>query len=749
LIWVKSSVYTTVSESNPISVRSEFKNYIQTVQSMNPSMGHKCVAKSAKEESLEDRVKKKYDSLPLDAMSDNTAIRDKTVLLESILDAVPEFIVYYDDELNVIWANRAAAVESGISKEEMVGRNFFEAACRVKVPCEGCPVIKGLSSEYTEIIESNVYAGRLFYTRSYPIHFQDRRIPGRLFVAQDVSHLRNRYSVTEVLNLISEVFNSARGLSDICEELVKVIAKKFDYPAGFITLYDEHTKEIVNVGEVDFSGKLSSLVRSYPTSQCFSWKAIQDRKVFNVTGLSKIEDFTGSPLKEAGAETVLAVPLSIEDTITGAIILVDVRERLESSLMVDGLQAVANRLSAEIQRKQTEEKLREERNFTNAVLNNAGPLVMVLDREGRVVRFNKACERLTGYTYEEVSGKSILDFLIDSKESDLIRKIFPLAPEGIPPPSFEGYWNGQDGQKHLVSWSNSLMGAVEESGVHIVSIGIDITDKRRAEEEADLRRQQLLEADKMASLGVLASGVAHEINNPNNFIMMNTPILKTAWKDISPILEKYYKECGDFTLANMPYSEMRSEVPRLFDGIESGSERITKIVMNMKNYARNDVPDKPQQVDMNDVVTAAVWLLSYEINKSTRSITVETLEGIPLVMGNLQRLEQVAVNLIQNACQSLPDRSKAISIRTQQDRQTNEVIVSVVDEGVGIKPEHMNHILEPFFTTKSDRGGTGLGLSVCATIVKEHGGRLEFKSESGKGTEVRLALPAIGKEKHR
>ena len=99
----------------------------------------------------------------------------------------------------------------------------------------------------------------------------------------------------------------------------------------------------------------------------------------------------------------------------------------------------------------------------------------------------------------------------------------------------------------------------------------------------------------MASLGVLASGIAHEINNPNNFIMMNTPILRDAWRDISPILEKYYNECDDFTVANMPYSEMRSEVPRLFDGIEAGSERIRKIVMNMKNYARRDIPDKPDR----------------------------------------------------------------------------------------------------------------------------------------------------------
>jgi PAS domain S-box-containing protein len=601
---------------------------------------------------------------------------ESMVLFESLLDAIPEFIIYYDDQLNVVWSNRAAAEDAGVTKDKMIGRNFFEAACRLKEPCDGCPVVKGLSSEKVEIIESNVYGGRLFYTRSYPVPCEARRMPGRLFIAQDVSHLQNRYSVTEVLNLISEVFHSSKNLTTICGEIIEAVASRFDYPVGYITMYDEKKNEVVSLGDIDFSGTFSPVLAGYPPSQYFSWKAIEDGKVVNVTCLSKAEDFAGYALKEAGAETVLAVPLIMGEIVTGAIVLVDFKERLESSLMIDGLQAVANRLSAEIQRRQMEDKLREERNFTSAVLSNAGPLVMVLDRDGRVARFNKACERLTGYTFEDVSGKSIADFLTDSKESELIRQSFPLTPDRVLPPSFEGYWIDRKGQRHLVSWSNSLMGDHEHSALHVVSIGIDITDKRRAEEEADLRRRQLLEADKMASLGVLASGVAHEINNPNNFIMMNTPILKDAWKDITPILEKYCNECGDFTIANMPYSEMRNEVPRLFDGIESGSERIRKIVMNMKNYARKDIPDEPQQVDMNDVVTAAVWLLSHEIKRSTQSITVETEEGLPSVMGNPQRLEQVVVNLLQNACQSFTDRNKTISIRAFHDARNGEVVVS-------------------------------------------------------------------------
>lgn len=181
----------------------------------------------------------------------------RDVLFEALLDAIPEFIIYYDDDLKIIWANRAAAEDSGTCKENMIGRNFFEAACGVKQPCPGCPVVTGLTSEHTETIESNVYEGKLFYTRSYPILCQNKRIPGRLFLAQDVSRLRNRYSVTEVLNLISEVFHSSKSLAEMCRDIINVIAQRFDYPIGYIMLYDERREEIVRLAEIDSLGKLS------------------------------------------------------------------------------------------------------------------------------------------------------------------------------------------------------------------------------------------------------------------------------------------------------------------------------------------------------------------------------------------------------------------------------------------------------------------------------------------------------------
>lgn len=269
----------------------------------------------------------------------------------------------------------------------------------------------------------------------------------------------------------------------------------------------------------------------------------------------------------------------------------------------------------------------------------------------------------------------------------------------------------------------------------------DIKARIQAEREAERRRQQLIEADKMASLGVLVAGVAHEINNPNNFITMNTPILRQAWDDFAPLLERFFAENGDFTVAGIPYSEMRAHIPELFAGIMDGSERIKKIVLNLRDYARQGVAAMDQHFDLNQVVTAAMTLLANPLKKATNCLSIEYGDQLPLIRGNFQRAEQVVINLIQNAYQSLPDTGKGLSIATFFDKKRKAVIFQVRDEGAGIAKKNLKQIQDPFFTTKRDNGGTGLGLSISAGIMEEHGGRLHFTSESGKGTTAMAIFP--------
>ncbi|MFA7402948.1 MAG: transporter substrate-binding domain-containing protein [Pelobacteraceae bacterium] len=275
----------------------------------------------------------------------------------------------------------------------------------------------------------------------------------------------------------------------------------------------------------------------------------------------------------------------------------------------------------------------------------------------------------------------------------------------------------------------------------------EIAERCHAEEELRLNQQQLVQADKMAALGILVSGVAHEINNPTGLILLEVPMLKRFHTDASKVLEQYYRENGDFSCGGLAYSRMREEVPRSLDKLQDAGKRIKRIVDDLKDFARQGDTACNEIVNLNEVAQAAVRLVEPSIRKATAHFTAGYEPHLPAIRGNAQRIEQVLVNLILNACQALPDTGRGIELSTGHDPERGAVLFRLRDEGSGISPEHLSRLTDPFFTTKRDMGGTGLGLSVSAGIVKEHGGTLEFESPSGCGTTVTLTLPAFKEEK--
>lgn len=269
---------------------------------------------------------------------------------------------------------------------------------------------------------------------------------------------------------------------------------------------------------------------------------------------------------------------------------------------------------------------------------------------------------------------------------------------------------------------------------------------RRSDEMA-LQQQQLIQADKMASLGILVSGMAHEINNPNSLTLLNMPIIIEAYEDSQDILEAHYQRHGDFTLGGLDYSVMREELPHMLQEMQTGAESIKRIVEDLKDFARQEGSTCRDSVDLNKVTQAAVRLVDNSIRKSTCRFSLSYAVSVPPILGNAQRIEQVLINLILNACQALTSQDQGIFVSTRFDSVLQRVIVVVRDQGCGIAPEHLSHLTDPFFTTKRETGGTGLGLSVSATIVQQHGGTLDFYSIPGEGTTVTLALPVAVVEK--
>jgi len=287
-------------------------------------------------------------------------------------------------------------------------------------------------------------------------------------------------------------------------------------------------------------------------------------------------------------------------------------------------------------------------------------------------------------------------------------------------------------------WSRTLRRQV---ALRTEELEREIVERKRAAEELQVRQKQLLHADKLTSLGTLVSGVAHEINNPNGLIQLSLPQLAKAYGDIEPILEKHYTQHGDFSLGWFTYSRMRQEIPQMLQEMLESSNRIKRIVEDLKDFVRRNDSGLAERVDLNEVIRAAVRLVDSSLRKATRHFSADYASGLPAFRGNGHRIEQVIVNLLLNACQALTAGEQAIRVRTYAAKEEQMVVMELADQGCGLDEETLARVTDPFFTTKRETGGTGLGLSISDGIVKDHGGRLEFASRPGQGMRVRMFLP--------
>ncbi|MGH1440916.1 MAG: transporter substrate-binding domain-containing protein [Cellvibrionaceae bacterium] len=309
-------------------------------------------------------------------------------------------------------------------------------------------------------------------------------------------------------------------------------------------------------------------------------------------------------------------------------------------------------------------------------------------------------------------------------------------------------WLGVLEQEQVPPWQQFGLLAVWVSVLLLLVTGVVTfwnrtlrTQVGKRTDELHQHQQQLIQADKMASLGILVSGVAHEINNPTGLLLLNLPLVNDAWRDSQGILEAHYQQFGDFELAGLKYSRLRDELPIVLDEMKGGATRIKRIVEDLKDFARHDAVDNDTLVDVNDVVATAIRLVDTSIRKSTHHFVVEYDKNLPLVKVNAQRIEQIIINLILNACQALTSLGQKVSVSTVYNKSQKKVVITVADEGSGIEKGDLTKLTDPFFTTKRDHGGTGLGLSVSAGIAKAYGGKLLFNSQKNVGTQVHLELP--------
>ena len=377
------------------------------------------------------------------------------------------------------------------------------------------------------------------------------------------------------------------------------------------------------------------------------------------------------------------------------------------------------------ERKLADQALRESEANLRDLFQQSPDIIMTVDRKGTILLMNRSIPALPA---ERAVGRNSLALmpygfrkwyrraLRDVFSKNEIRSFQYSTDDGI-------YWEGR-----IVPISSS--GPVTAAMV----IATDVTEKRNLE-------QQTLRNARLASIGVLSAGVAHEINNPNNAIQFNASLVARAWQDITPILTEYYQENGDFALGGLSFSEVQETLPRLLSDITENSERIRRIVLNLKHMARQDPGEYNEQVDIQQVLETTMMILHNQIQKHTDSCVLNVEEDLPPVRGNSQQLEQVFINVLLNALQSLSERTQSVRIDVAHRPENQSLDIEVVDEGCGVSERDLGRLTEPFYTTRNETGGTGLGLSISRSIMEKHGGRLLFDSKFGKGTKVTISIP--------
>ena len=367
---------------------------------------------------------------------------------------------------------------------------------------------------------------------------------------------------------------------------------------------------------------------------------------------------------------------------------------------------------------------------------------IIIGSNGIILDVNASFLKILDYEKSEVAGHVALDFIVPEFREHIAELIqHRFAGEKVVDEDIRVI--AKDGSIHTLIFANS-QAVVRDSSNSISGIllcGADVTKMRRAEEIARLQREELIRTDKLAALGILVSGVAHEVNNPNNYILLNAGNLKVIWKDVCKALDTLEKSDNTLTIAGLPYSEVRSEGENLIASVAEGAQRIKAIVQNLKDFARQAPADMHQDVDLNKVVSAATLIMANLIRKSTDSFIFNLVNDLPEIHGDFQKIEQVVINLLTNACQALDNRNQRIEVILSGSHAEKHVTLTIKDEGCGMSPDIVQHIFDPFFTTKRNTGGTGLGLAISYSIIKDHHGTLSVESQVGIGTTFRMTLP--------
>jgi PAS domain S-box-containing protein len=364
-----------------------------------------------------------------------------------------------------------------------------------------------------------------------------------------------------------------------------------------------------------------------------------------------------------------------------------------------------------------ENEIRQANEFLTNIIRSSVDGIIAADMQGNIIIFNEGAESMMGYSAREVIGRiHITRVYPEGMAKEIMKKLRSPKFGGVGKlQTIQVTLVGRDGEAFPANLSAALV--YDKQGHELASVGIftDLRERIKMQKKLEETHLQLLHSEKMASLGKLAAGVAHEINNPLGGILIYA----------SMMLEETPKE-----------DERRKDLQQIVEQ----TLRCKEIVKELLEFSRQ-AKDRQALIDLNRTLNQALSILEHQAMFHNIQVVRDFDPDLPQLPGDSGQLSQVFINLIVNAADAMKEKG-VLTLKTQYAPDKNQAVIEIQDTGCGIPEENLPRIFDPFFTTKEVGKGTGLGLSTAYGIIKQHQGEIQVESTMGTGTTFRIRLPA-------
>jgi two-component system NtrC family sensor kinase len=618
------------------------------------------------------------------------AIRETYDQFEKIAEMGEDGILVCDQAYRILFSNQMASEITGIPRDKLIGRNLFEVVGKEDKEFLGNTVLRGLGTVQKLCAEMSILTP------------QGRVKDTEVCIASDHSNLEQGRTYA----YIRDITEKKRCEKELKESVLKHRTLFERVRHGLFFSSKEGKFLDCNQALLDLLG--------YTTQEEFSRIDIardlyvnpEDRRIFQ----EKIEK--DGFVKDMEVEFKKKNGEKITMLLTGHAVRNGKGE-------ITGYEGINLDIS---ERKRIENELREANRFFMNLIQSSVDGIIAADMKGNIFIFNRGAEALTGYRADEVIGKiHITEIYPERVAKEVMNKLRSPEYGGVgklTPIQFHVL--NKNGEGIPIQLSATLI--YDEAGNEAASVGIftDLRPRLRMEKKLQETHLQLVSSEKMASLGKLAAGIAHEINNPLGGILIYSSLMMEDLPEEDP---------------------RRQDLAR----IVQETSRCKDIVKSLLEFARQTEPNM-EPTDINRAITEGLFFLENQALFHNIQIIKRLDSGLPLVVGNAGHLKQVFMNIIVNAAEAMRGGG-TLTIATSYASHRNMVFVEFTDTGEGIPEENLTRIFDPFFTTKDIGKGTGLGLSTSYGIVESHGGRISVKSKVGKGSTFTIELPVHSGQK--